>query len=113
MKISIYKEKIIDILQKNHLLSIADIHACLPEANFSTVFRNIEILKKEELVKQVVADKDIVLYELVKEGHMHDHFVCDDCGDIQTIHIDKKAISIKGKGKVTDTVVHGVCGDCC
>lgn len=113
MKVSVYKDKIIGVLQKSHLLSIADIHAQIPESNFSTIFRNIEILKTEGLVKQIVADKDIVLYELVKEGHDHDHFICDDCGDVQTIHIDKKALHIKGKAKVGDTVVHGTCADCC
>jgi Fe2+ or Zn2+ uptake regulation protein len=113
MKISIYKEKIIQILKKNHLLSITDIHDKLPDANFSTIFRNVEILKTEGLVKQIVKDKDTVLYEYVDGGHAHDHFVCDDCGDVQAIHVDKKALHIKGKGKAIDVTVHGICGDCC
>jgi Fe2+ or Zn2+ uptake regulation protein len=112
MKISIYKDKIIDVLKKNHLLSIADIHAEMSESNFSTIFRNIEILKKEGRVKQVVADKDIVLYELVSAGHEHDHFICDDCGDVQSVHLDKKALHIKGKRKVTDVVLRGRCANC-
>ena len=113
MKISIYKQKIIDILKKNHLLSIADIHDKIPEANFSTIFRNIEILKTEGLVKQIIADKDLVLYELIEKGHTHDHFVCDDCGDVQIIHIDKKDLHIKGKSEVSEVTVHGKCSDCC
>jgi Fe2+ or Zn2+ uptake regulation protein len=113
MKVSVHKDKIIAVLKKNHLLSIADICTQIPESTFSTIFRNIEILKTEGLVKQIVADKDIVLYELVTVGHSHDHFVCDDCGDVQAIHIDKKALHIKGKAKVGDTVVHGTCEDCC
>lgn len=113
MKVSVYKDKIVDVLKKSHVLSIADIHAEIPESNFSTIFRNIEILKTEGKVKQIVADKDIILYELVKAGHEHDHFVCDDCGDVQAIHIDKKALHLKGKMKVGDTVVHGTCEDCC
>lgn len=113
MKVSVYKEKIVEVLKKNHLLSIADIHAEIPESNFSTIFRNIEILKTEGVVKQIVADKDIILYELVKVGHDHDHFVCDDCGDVQAIKIDKKALQLKAKMKATDTVVHGTCAKCC
>ncbi|MES2623123.1 MAG: transcriptional repressor [Patescibacteria group bacterium] len=112
MKVSVYKDKIIDVLKKNHLLSIADIHAHMAEADFSTIFRNVEILRKEGMVKQIVADKDIILYELIKEGHDHDHFICDDCGDVQSVHIDKKALQIKGKAKITDAVLHGQCSDC-
>ncbi|MES2985575.1 MAG: transcriptional repressor [Patescibacteria group bacterium] len=113
MKVSVYKDKIIQVLKKNHLLSIADIHAKIPESNFSTIFRNIEILKTEGLVKQVVANKDTILYELIQAGHEHDHFICTDCGDVQSIQIDKKALHLKGKTKVTDTVVHGFCTKCC
>lgn len=112
MKISIYKKKIIQILQKNHLLSIADIHDMLPEANFSTIFRNIELLKTEGVIKQVVVDKGSVLYEYTDREHAHDHFVCDDCGDVQEIHVDKKSLHIKGKAKATDVTVHGTCADC-
>lgn len=113
MKVSIYKEKILNILKKHHLLSIADIHDNLSGANFSTIFRNVEILKTEGLIKQIVKDKDTVLYEYVGEGHAHDHFICDDCGDVQSIHVDQKALHIKGKGKVKDVTVHGVCDECC
>lgn len=112
MKTPIYKQKIIDTLKKNHLMSIADIEKKV-KANFSTIFRNIEILKTEGLIKQVVKDKDTILYEYVGEGHAHDHFICDDCGDVQAIHVDKKALHIKGKGKAQDVTVHGLCGDCC
>lgn len=113
MKISIYKEKILNLLKKNHLLSISDIHDMLPKANFSTIFRNVEILKMEGVIRQILKDKDTVLYEYVGKGYVHDHFVCDDCGDVQTIHVDKKALHIKGKGKAIDVTVHGVCDNCC
>lgn len=113
MKVSVYKDKIVEVLKKNHVLSIADIQAKIPESNFSTIFRNIEILKTEGQVKQIIADKDTILYELVTVGHSHDHFVCDDCGDIQAIHVDKKALHVKGKAKIRDTVVHGTCEGCC
>lgn len=113
MKVSPYKEKIIDVLKNNHLLSIADIQSKIPASNFSTIFRNIEILKTEGLVKQIIAQKDIILYELVTEGNEHDHFVCDDCGDVQTIHVHKKDLNIKGNAKIRDAVVHGSCSQCC
>ncbi len=112
MKVSVYKEKIITVLKKHHLLSIAEIEQKIG-GNFSTIFRNIEILKTEGLVKQIVKDKDTVLYEYSGGGHAHDHFVCDDCGDVQAIHVDKKALHIKGKGKAMDVTVHGICDECC
>lgn len=106
---SVYKNKILEILAKKHLLSVADIQKEV-EADFSTVFRNLEALVKDGLAKKVVISKDQVLYEKAGGEHQHDHFVCDDCGTIEEIKINRKGI--KQKGVVRDILVRGVCVDC-
>lgn len=53
-------------------------------------------------------DKDTILYELA--NHAHDHFVCDDCGDIQEINVSKKIKA--NKFTISDVMVRGLCGSC-
>lgn len=109
MRTSVYKNKIIDILQKNHLMSISDIHKGLPDADFSTIFRNINSLCEIGKVKKITLDKDVVVYELV-DGHSHDHFMCDDCGRIESIHLERK-IKV-GNNIVKDILFRGTCEEC-
>lgn len=109
MRTNVYKEKILALLQKSHLLSIPAIQAKIAKADFSTIFRNLEQLSVEGLVRKVIISKDTTLYETAEIGHRHDHFVCDDCGTIESIHISNKIIS---NGTVTDVLVRGTCTDC-
>lgn len=96
------------MLSKKHLLSVAEIQAQVG-GDFSTVFRNLEILVKEGVIKKVVISKDSVMYEKVS-AHPHDHFVCDDCGIVEEIKINRK--NIKSKALIKDVLVRGVCGQC-
>ncbi len=112
MKTSKYKDKIIDILKKNHLLSLSEINSLLPEANFSTIYRNIEILETENIIRSFIKNKNEILYEYIDHSHEHDHLICDNCGDIQSIHIDKKKLNLKGDFKLYSLTMHGKCKDC-
>ena len=109
MRTNVYKEKILAAFKEAHLLSIADIQAKITKADFSTIFRNVEQLCIEGLVRKVTISKDSVLYELVEKKHRHDHFVCTDCGTIESIHLPKRIVS---KGSVTEVLVRGTCGSC-
>ncbi len=107
MRTSIYKEKILALLKKKHLLTIAEIHKAIPEADYSTVFRNVEQLLSDKQIKRVMIDNKSVTYESAHDSH--DHFICNDCGKVEEIHIPHA--SIKGK-KVDDITVRGSCGEC-
>jgi Fe2+ or Zn2+ uptake regulation protein len=89
MRLNVYKDKVLAILEKDHLLSIADICKKLGGVDFSTVFRNVEHLVAEGLIKKIFVNKDMVLYE-AGGIHMHDHFVCNNCGTIESVHVSKK-----------------------
>ncbi len=109
MRTNIYKEKVLGAFKGAHLLSITDIQRKIPKADFSTIFRNLDQLCRAGMVRKVTVSKDVVLYEVVDEGHRHDHFVCSDCGVIETIYVPVRSIT---KGRVHDVVVHGMCEKC-
>lgn len=107
MRTNVYKEQILKLLQKKHLLTIAEIHKAIPDADYSTVFRNVEQLLTDKKIKKVIIDNKSIAYESAKESH--DHFICNDCGTVEAIHIPHDAI--KGK-KVDDITVRGSCDGC-
>jgi Fe2+ or Zn2+ uptake regulation protein len=107
MRTNIYKEHILKLLAKKHLLTIAEIHKAIPDADYSTVFRNIEQLLADKKIKRVMIDNKSVAYESAHESH--DHFICNDCGKVEKIHIPHTAI--KGR-KVEDITVRGSCVCC-
>ena len=109
MRTNVYKEKILAVLANAHLLSIADVHHKVAKANFSTIFRNIEQLCADGLVRKVMISKDVMLYELIEKNHHHDHFVCTDCGTIETIHLPEKLIT---QGTVCEVLIRGICPNC-
>ncbi len=112
MRTNTYKKKILAHLQKNHLLSISDIHKKIPGVDYSTVYRNIEQLVSEEVIKKVVFDKDKILYEINDEHNAHDHFLCIDCGSVD--ELDRPVVNLdflKGQ-RITDIVVKGLCQKC-
>lgn len=113
MRTSLYKAKILEVFKHAHVLSIADVQAQLGKVDFSTVYRNIEILIKEGLLKKIIVNEDLTVFELVNKEHKHDHFICNDCGKVEEIHIETAVLGQGSDTKVTDVIVRGVCGPCC
>ncbi len=109
MRTNVYREKVLGALKGTHLLSITEIQARIPKSDFSTIFRNLEQLCSVGTVRKVTISKDTILYELAEPRHRHDHFVCTDCGAIESIHLPKRIVP---RGTVADVLVRGTCGDC-
>lgn len=107
MRTNVYKEQIVQLLKKKHLLSIAEIHKNIPDADYSTIFRNVEQLLADKEIKRVVIDNKSVAYESSHESH--DHFICNNCGKIEDIHVPRSLI--RGR-KIDDITVRGSCADC-
>jgi Fe2+ or Zn2+ uptake regulation protein len=107
MRTNIYKEKILNLLEKRHLMTIAEIHRAIPDADYSTIFRNVEQLLGDKEVKRVVIDSRSVAYESSKDGH--DHFICNDCGSVEPIHVPRALI--KGR-RIDDITLRGSCDVC-
>ena len=107
MKRGVYKKKILQLLQSGKLYTLAELHQKIPEADFSTVYRNIEQLQEEKMVQAVTVDKNTTKYELKMQNH--GHFICDKCTRVECISMPDKFLQDK---KVSDLVVHGNCSNC-
>jgi Fur family ferric uptake transcriptional regulator len=57
------------------------LHSRYPYANISTVYRNLELLKKLNLVTETNFGEGRVRYHITDKGHHH-HLVCHSCGKI-------------------------------
>jgi Fe2+ or Zn2+ uptake regulation protein len=108
MRTSIYKNKIIELLKKKHLLSIADIHKHIPEADFSTIYRNVNQLLEEKAIRKLVVGNKSIEYESAFDSH--DHFICNDCGKVESIHLHIDTSLLRQK--VSDVTVRGTCTEC-
>lgn len=108
MRTSEYQQPIFEVLEKHHLLTMAQIHEQIPNAHFASIYRNVEALCKKGIVKKVVVGKKNIQYELA--SHSHGHFVCDDCDDVSEFEVPKAMY--KTHGKISDVVVRGTCDDC-
>lgn len=106
MRTNIYKDKIIAVLEKHHLLALSEIHSYISESDYSTIFRNVEQLLKEGVVRKIVISDKQVGYELAHDKH--DHFVCTSCNKVEKVHISTKSLGIA----VEDVVVRGTCTKC-
>jgi len=112
MRISIYKNKIIDLLEKKHLMSIFDIHKKISDADYSTIYRNVEQLVGEGKIKKIVFDKDRVMYEIDDSKNKHDHFICNKCGSVDEVDKSFMDFKLSKKYNVTDIIVRGFCKSC-
>lgn len=112
MRTSIYKDKIIKLLKKNHLMSIGDIHKLLPKADYSTVYRNVEQLIDDGDIKKIVFEKDKIMYEVSDKNSQHDHFICTNCGSVD--ELERSSLEFKSLKKyvVEDVIVRGICQGC-
>ena len=113
MRTNTYSEKIIDVLSQHHLKTIGDINDLIPEADYSTIFRNIKALVKDGTVRSLTLDDAKVFYELA-DAHKHDHFLCTDCGDVTvTKQVAHQMQDVIPKGhKVFDIIMRGICKKC-
>lgn len=109
MRKNIYKEKILNLFHQKHTLTMAQIQEELPQANFSTIFRNVEQLLEDQEIKTIVSDGKHSIYEA--EHHAHDHFICTDCGEIEATHVPRDFFADKGYF-VSDMTIRGICHDC-
>ena len=72
------REAILACLQKHHgTLSAKDIHEQLPEIDLVTIYRNLDLFVKEQIIREVHLGAGEAQYEFQKEPHHH--AVCSDC----------------------------------
>lgn len=90
-------------------MSMTEIQNAIPKADFSTIFRNIETMVKNGEIKKIFINHKETRYELA--DHAHNHFICNDCGDIESLHITLSKTELRAKN-VSDITVRGTCNNC-
>lgn len=83
------RQSFLDILLKSKSpLSVTDILKKLKKYNLSpnktSLYRDIEIMKNKNFIKEILFGENKKRYELVDKNHHH-HIVCSDCGTIEDI----------------------------
>ncbi|SHG91606.1 Fur family transcriptional regulator [Tepidibacter thalassicus] len=76
---------------KNHFLSAEEIFSKLKEknikTNLSTVYRNLEILEKIDIIHKINIDGNYFKYELIQNKKQHNHvIICKNCGKTEKIN---------------------------
>jgi Fur family transcriptional regulator, ferric uptake regulator len=78
-----------------HPQSAIDIFHRAKRRNFkldqATVYRNLDLFVRLGLVKKVMFNEKITLYELTNSAHHH-HLVCQKCHSVSDVFLDEKKI---------------------
>lgn len=99
IKITTERAAITAVLEKASLpLSPAaifrQIKPALPKANLSTVYRNLEMLEKLNLIHRVSVDPTTFSYELIHNRPHHHHIICRKCAQVEELEsMSEKFIS--------------------
>lgn len=77
------------LCQRDNFLSAQQIYEAVlkidPGVNFSTVYRNIEILEQGNIIHKIYTDEGHSSYKLNEEEKHHHHFICKHCGKTEVI----------------------------
>src|SRR3989344_3323191 len=57
-----------------------------------TIYRNLEIFIKLELVRKIQFEEKKARYELIAESGHHHHVVCQNCGAVEDVAIEEKML---------------------
>lgn len=90
---------------------------CL-EINFSTIYRNLELLSGLEIINKLQLESGISHYELTGSAHHH-HLICKKCGEMKEINIcpyaslgDEQLKAIGFKATDHKFEIYGYCSKC-
>ncbi len=106
------RKLILEFLQKNtQPLSAGDIFTKLAShLDRVTVYRNLEILEKSNLIFKELGQKENLYY---LDKHQHHHISCEKCGYIQCLPCDHLFKKIKNFSQIKhQLVLTGLCNKC-
>jgi len=123
-KITSVREAVLEIfLKEERPLAAADVLIRLKRRGLiphkTTVYRELEFLLDQKLLREVVFDDGQIRYERLGEGHYH-HLICLSCKKVAKIELaddlekEEKTIERKMKFKVKrhSLEFYGVCANC-
>lgn len=79
----------------NRPVTASEIHSYIKqnyeEVDLASIYRNLELMNKSEVVNVILFGEGKKRYELKdKEGRHHHHFYCESCGDIKDIEMKEE-----------------------
>ncbi len=99
---------------------LADIQAANRTVNKTTVYRELEFLHEQKIIRQIDLLEGMKRYELMEEHGHHHHFVCTKCQKIKCIEMENDLAAIERRIerqhgiKVTSHTLEffGICSKC-
>ena len=113
-KLSTSRKKIASLLQKKKgLFSAEDLLKKDKTLDKVTVYRNLDLLEKLDIIHRTIQRGGRQFYELHHEKHHH-HIMCDSCEKTACVPCDTPIQKqIKGFSKVHHTIIFtGLCATC-
>ncbi|WP_058486306.1 Fur family transcriptional regulator [Defluviitalea phaphyphila] len=123
-KLTNQRKAILDVLidYKGHILSAEQIYEktkkIYSKTNFSTIYRNLEILERTQIIHKINISGEASKYKLVCHKGHHHHFICKSCGKSEIIDfcpLENLELELKNKDFVlTDHnfELYGYCKEC-
>lgn len=91
VKLTSHRQEILNTLTHcGEALSAAAVHTQLPHINLVTIYRALDFLADNGLVRKLRLDGEEALYEVQHEPHHH--AVCTDCGKVIHFTVNDKAL---------------------
>lgn len=124
LKLTNQRKAIIEVLfeNKDNFLTAEEIflkskEKC-PQTNFSTIYRNLEILTNLNIIHKTNIENNTSMFELVQNDSHHHHIICKNCGKTELIDfcpLDKILSEVNKKNfTLTDHKfeLYGYCDKC-
>ncbi|WP_422446550.1 Fur family transcriptional regulator [Thermoanaerobacterium sp. DL9XJH110] len=85
LKVTPQRKAILQVLEKSKALLNAqelfqEVIKLVPGTNFSTIYRNLDLLLSRGILCRIASESGGVLYELRRRGNHHHHVICKGCG---------------------------------
>ena len=85
---------IMETMKKHGHINIDDLYeeVCkiLPSISLATVYKNLNNLVEAGVAQILMLENRKSLYEVNYNSHIH--FVCNDCGSVEDIHVDRNRV---------------------
>ncbi len=91
-----------------------NINSKYPTLSLATIYKNIILMVKKNVIVEVPISGEKSKYELKKSDHIH--LICKSCGNIEDREITKKSkkiLSIKNFKIISSQInIYGICKEC-
>lgn len=117
LKITPQRLEILNLIHKAGHIDIdvlyKQIKRHFPSVSLATIYKNITVMVKNDIINEVKINQNKTKYELVTKPHAH--LICTNCLTVEDINIDEKCLLENVKGfniQFVNIQVYGLCQNC-